>query len=117
MLFNDLQFLGVLTNNGNRRFLPRTLDQMIDLAHPLAVPTTRMPWAEIEAALSPAFAHKDRTGREVEDANLFGTTMQLAGAGVTSLEISGPLAPDVPGTFRASVRTRPTSARDTAQAR
>jgi IS5 family transposase len=65
-------------------FFRARLDQMIDLGHPLAVLATRMPWAEIEAALAPSFAHKDRAGREVEDANLFGTTMQLAGAGVSN---------------------------------
>jgi IS5 family transposase len=65
-------------------FFRARLDQMIDMAHPLAVLATRMPWDEIEAALAPAFAHKDRAGREVEDANLFGTTMQLAGAGVSN---------------------------------
>lgn len=65
-------------------FFRAHLDQMIDMAHPLAVLTRRMPWDEIEKALAPAFAHKDRAGREVEDANLFGTTMQLAGAGVSN---------------------------------
>lgn len=65
-------------------FFRARLDQMIDLAHLLAVLATRMPWAEIEAALAPAFAHKDRAGREVEDVNLFDTTMQLAGAGVSN---------------------------------
>jgi IS5 family transposase len=64
-------------------FFRARLDQMIDLAHPLAVLATRMPWSEIEAALVPAFAHRDRAGRVVADVNLFGTTMQLAGAGVS----------------------------------
>jgi IS5 family transposase len=45
-------------------FFRARLDQMIDLAHPLAVLSTRMPWSEIEAALAPAFAHKDRAGRD-----------------------------------------------------
>jgi IS5 family transposase len=85
MGFNDPQFLGVFDSPmATDDFFRARLDQMIDLAHPLAVLATRMPWAEIEAALAPAFAHKDRAGREVEDANLFGTTMQLAGAGVSN---------------------------------
>lgn len=42
------------------------LDQMIDLRHALAVLATRMPWAQIEAALAPVFAHRDRKGRPVE---------------------------------------------------
>jgi IS5 family transposase len=65
-------------------FFRARLDQMIDLRHPLAVVATRMPWDEIEKALAPAFAHKDRAGRVVEGADLFGTTLQLAGAGVSN---------------------------------
>lgn len=38
-----------------------------------------MPWDEIEKSLAPAFAHKDRAGRAVEEADLFGTTLQLVG--------------------------------------
>jgi IS5 family transposase len=55
---------------------------MIDVRHPLAVLAARMPWAEIEAALAPAFAHKDRKGGVVEGADLFGPTSELVGAGV-----------------------------------
>jgi IS5 family transposase len=47
-------------------FLRARPDTMIELRHRLAVLATRMPWAEIEAALAPAFAHRDRTGRLVE---------------------------------------------------
>lgn len=65
-------------------FFRARLDQMIDLRHALAVLATRMPWDEIEKSLAPAFAHQDRAGREVEGADLFGTTMQLAGAGVSN---------------------------------
>ena len=43
-----------------------------------------MPWDEIESALAPALAHRDRKGRLVEGADLFGTTAQLAGAGVSN---------------------------------
>ena len=64
-------------------FFRARLDQMIDLRHPLAVLATRLPWAEIEKTLAPAFAHKDRKGRLVEGADLFGTTAQLASAGVS----------------------------------
>ena len=62
-------------------FFRARLDSMIDMRHPLAVLATRMPWADIEAALLPVLAHKDRAGRLVEDADLFGATSQLAGAG------------------------------------
>ena len=62
-------------------FFRARLDSMIDMRHPLVVLATRMPWAEIEVALLPTLAHKDRAGRLVEDADLFGATSQLAGAG------------------------------------
>jgi IS5 family transposase len=57
---------------------------MVDLRHPLAVLAARMPWSDIEAALAPAFAHKDRKGRAVEGADLFGPTLSQAGAGVSA---------------------------------
>ncbi len=65
-------------------FFRARLDSMIDLRHPLAVLATRMPWAEIEAALAPLLAHKDRSGRVLEDADLFGPSAQLAGAGLSN---------------------------------
>jgi IS5 family transposase len=57
---------------------------MIDLRHPLAVLAARMPWADIEASLAPAFAHRDRKGRVVEGADMFGPTVAVAGAGVSN---------------------------------
>ena len=65
-------------------FFRARLDSMIDMRHPLAVLTTRMPWAEIEAALAPLLAHKDRSGRLIRDADLFGPIAQLVGAGVSN---------------------------------
>jgi transposase, IS5 family len=65
-------------------FFRARLDSMIDMRHPLAVLATRMPWAAIEAALAPLLAHEDRSGRLVEDADLFGPTAQLAGAGLSN---------------------------------
>lgn len=65
-------------------FFRARLDSMIDMRHPLAVLATRMPWAAIEASLAPLLAHKDRSGRTVEDADLFGPTAQLAGAGLSN---------------------------------
>ena len=65
-------------------FFRARLDSMIDMRHPLAVLATRMPWAAIEAALAPLLAHKDRDGRLVQDADLFGPTVQLAGAGLSN---------------------------------
>ena len=43
-----------------------------------------MPWAQIEAALAPALAHKDRTGTLVGEVGLFGPSAQLVGAGVSA---------------------------------
>jgi len=65
-------------------FFRARLDTMIDMRHPLAVLATRMPWAEIEASLAPLLAHKDRSGCMVQDADLFGPTAQLAGAGLSN---------------------------------
>lgn len=65
-------------------FFRARLETMIDMRHPLAVLATHMPWSEIEAALAPAFAHKNRKGRMVEDADLFGPTLAVAGAGVSN---------------------------------
>lgn len=65
-------------------FFRARLDSMIDMHHPLAVLATRMPWSEIEAALAPLLAHKDRSGRLIQDADLFGPTAQLAGAGLSN---------------------------------
>ena len=39
-------------------FFRSRLDQMIDLRHPLAVLSTRLPWASIEAAVAPKLAHR-----------------------------------------------------------
>ena len=55
-------------------FFRARLDSMIDMRHPLAVLATRLPWADIEASLAPLLAHKDRSGRTIEDADLFGAT-------------------------------------------
>lgn len=65
-------------------FFRNRLDQMIDLRHPLAVLAQRMPWSQIEAALAPALAHKDRTGAVVDEVDLFGSSAQLVGAGVSA---------------------------------
>jgi IS5 family transposase len=83
---NRYQFLGVLESDpmATDDFFRARLDTMIDMRHPLVVLATRMPWADIEAALAPLLAHKDRSGRVVPDADLFGPTAQLAGAGLSN---------------------------------
>jgi IS5 family transposase len=64
-------------------FFRARLDAMIDLRHPLAVLATRMPWAQIESNLAPVFARRDRAGRAIEGADLFGPTMAVAGTGIS----------------------------------
>ncbi len=64
-------------------FFRARLDQMIDLKHPLAALAQRLPWGQIEAALAPAFARRDRAGQEIAGADLFGPTLVVAGAGVS----------------------------------
>jgi IS5 family transposase len=65
-------------------FFRARLDGMVDPRHPLVVLATRLPWAQIEANLAPLFAHKDRAGRLSPDADLFGPTLVLAGAGLSN---------------------------------
>jgi len=65
-------------------FFRARLDGMVDMRHPLAVLASRMPWSQIEAALAPAFAHRDRKGHTVEGADMFGPTLSVAGAGVSA---------------------------------
>ena len=47
----------------------------------MAVLVTRLPWDQIEAALAPMFAHKDRAGQTNADGDLFGPNLALAGTG------------------------------------
>jgi hypothetical protein len=58
------------------------LAEMIDLRHPLAVLASRLPWAQIEASLAPSFARRVRDGRVIAQDDLFGPSLQVAGAGV-----------------------------------
>lgn len=64
-------------------FFRARLDQMIDLRHPLAVLARRMPWSQIEAALSPAFARKDLEGKVIDHDDLFGGTRVIVGGGAS----------------------------------
>ncbi len=58
---------------------------MIDPRHPLAVLASRLPWAQIETALAPHFARQVRKGRAVAQNDLFGPSVQVAGAGVAAV--------------------------------
>jgi len=64
-------------------FFRARLDAMIDLRHPLAVLATRMPWDHIEASVAPFLKRKPRMGRFSPVTDLFGTTAQVAGVGVS----------------------------------
>lgn len=65
-------------------FFRSRLDAMIDLRHPLAVLASRIPWAQIETTLAPLFVHREREGRTEQGVDLFGPTLQVAGAGVSA---------------------------------
>src|SRR5262245_53698863 len=65
-------------------FFRQHLAEMIDLRHPLAVLASRLPWAQIEANLAPFFARRVRDGRVLEQDDLFGASLQIAGAGAAA---------------------------------
>jgi IS5 family transposase len=65
-------------------FFRSRIDQMIDLRLPLAVLASRMPWQEIEASLAHNFARKVKSGKQVEDIGLFGSSLQVVGGGVSN---------------------------------
>lgn len=69
---------------GTPDFFRSRLAEMIDLRHPLAVLSTRIPWVMLESSLAECFARNDRPGttRTVDD--LFGSRLQVAGAGVSA---------------------------------
>jgi len=56
---------------------------MIDLRHPLAVLSSRMPWQELEASVLHHFAKKVRAGKVIDEADLFGGISKLVGASVS----------------------------------
>lgn len=64
-------------------FFRSRLDQMIDLRHPLAALSARMPWTQIEAVLAPAFARESRAGKTEERLDLFGPTLACGSAGIS----------------------------------
>ena len=62
-------------------FFRSRIDAMINLNDPLAVLATRLPWNQIETAISTKFEHQNRTGQILKDQDMFGTTETLVGAG------------------------------------
>ena len=57
-------------------FFRSRIDHMIDLRHPLAVLSSRMPWPEIEARVAQVFSRKGRAGVTMPDLDLFGQQVQ-----------------------------------------
>ena len=57
-------------------FFRSRIDQMIDLRHPLAVLSSRMPWQELEARVSHLFVRKAHEGVAMPDLDLFGEKPQ-----------------------------------------
>ncbi|MGX8281011.1 IS5 family transposase [Xanthomonas oryzae pv. oryzae] len=73
-----------MAHTQNADFFRQPLAEMIDPRHPLAVLARRLPWAQIEAVLAPHFARKVRAGRAVAQHDLFGHSVQVAGAGIAA---------------------------------
>ena len=65
-------------------FFRSRLDQMIDLRHPLAVLSKRLPWAAIEAAVAPKLAHQVKPARRVIGEDLAGAFEGEFGGGISS---------------------------------
>ena len=51
-------------------FFRSRLDQMIDLRHPLAVLSKRLPWASLEAAVAPKLARDARPAKQLSGEDL-----------------------------------------------
>ena len=54
-------------------FFRSRLDQMIDLMHPLAVLSKRLPWASLEAAVAPKLARDARPAKQLSGEGLAGS--------------------------------------------
>lgn len=61
-------------------FFRSRIDQMIDLRHPLAVLSSRMPWQEIEARVAHLLVRKAHAGQAMPDLDLFGEKPQRQAA-------------------------------------
>ena len=65
-------------------FFRSRIDAMINLRDPLAVLATRLPWAQLEAAVATKLARPARAGTVVDGHDLFGPTQARVGAGVSA---------------------------------
>ena len=64
-------------------FFRARLDAMIDLKHPLAVLSTRLPWAAIEAAVAPKLAREVLPAKRLRGKDLLGAYDVEFGGGVS----------------------------------
>ena len=64
-------------------FFRSRLDQMIDLRYPLAVLSTRLPWASIEAAVTPKRAHQVKPAKRLAGIDLAGAFEGEFGGGIS----------------------------------
>ena len=64
-------------------FFRSRLDQMIDLRHPLAVLSNRLPWASIEAAIAPKLVHQAKPAKRVIGDDLAGAFEGEFGGGIS----------------------------------
>ena len=71
-------------------FFRARLDQMIELKHPFAVLSQRLPWAQIESTLAPLFEHKAQPVQSEPVQDLLGEHESLTGGHVSP---AGPPAP------------------------
>ena len=68
---------------GTPDFFRSRLDQMIDLRHPLAVLSTRLPWGSIEAAVAPKLAHQAKPPKRLAGIDLAGAFEGEFGGGIS----------------------------------
>ena len=64
-------------------FFRARLDAMIDLKHPLAVLSTRLPWAAIKAAVAPKLARQVLPAKRLRGDDLLGAFDAEFGGGVS----------------------------------
>jgi IS5 family transposase len=62
-------------------FFRSRLDQMIDLRRPLAILASRTPWQELEASVAKVLANRVRSGKKIEESDLFGPVSGIANPG------------------------------------
>ena len=66
-------------------FFRSRLDQMIDPRHPLTVLAQRLPWEQIQARMTPKFAHQSRPLQHVEEPpDLQGTMVSVSGGKISN---------------------------------